>query len=148
MLGHVPCHRQYHSNSATFSNKSESQYAFACGLITVYPLLSYGIVPEVTSHLITQMLWPGSGDLSHVFNAKRIQPDVCSFPGLFTAWMTIPAIPCHSLSVRDHNTNRAWLVQIRCALNLNISVERQLLDSNASPGLQGNSKFHTLPHQW
>lgn len=50
----------------------------------------------------------------------------------------IPAVPCHSLSFQSHNKTRTWLVQIRCALNLDISVEWELLDSNASPGLQQN----------
>lgn len=48
----------------------------------------------------------------------------------------IPEVPCHSLSFRYHDTTQARLVQIRCALNLNISVEWELLDSNTSPGLQ------------
>lgn len=57
-------------------------------------------------------------------------------PAVFTAWLMIPAVPCHSLSFQYHSTARAWLVQIRCALNLNISVEWELLDGNTSPGLQ------------
>lgn len=59
----------------------------------------------------------------------------CLFPRLFTAWLMILAVPCHCLSFRFHDTIRAWLVQIRCALNLNIGVEWQLLYSNTSPGL-------------
>ena len=86
-------------------------------------------------------------------NGPHLSPSLCLLPHLFfapppsviyscpkpfTAWMMIPAIPCRSLSFGYHSTIRAWLVQIRCALNLDISVERELLDSNTSPGLQCN----------
>lgn len=62
----------------------------------------------------------------------------------FTAWLKIPEVLCHSLSFRYHIKPRARLVQIRCALNLDISVEWELLDSNTSPGLQQSHFSATL----
>lgn len=68
----------------------------------------------------------------------------CLFQTLFTAWLMIPAVPCHCLSFRYHHKTWARLIQIRCALNLNISVEWELLDSNTSPCLQWKKISMTL----